>query len=314
MNFTFLEVCIGIIFIYLLLSLFSTILMEIISTLFRMRADIMKEVIIKMLLRNKDEFNNHYLKIPLVKSLSENKWFWQTAEMKESSLSHLSAENFYVALLSLLQNSYDITTLNKDIEASILLSNEAKQHLKQLLASSNNDLNNFKLAVEKWFTDVMERGNSWYKRRVQYVLLVVGLGIAIAFNADTLRIINTLQNNPKLRAELVQQADAYVQKQQAQTTKKDSSHSNSHSKANITQIDSLASLAIREHQKILNTSGSLLGWETIDSSNVGKTIAKGFLGYILTAFAISLGANFWYDLLKKLIQIRTLGRTKNEDK
>ena len=40
---------------------------------------------------------------------------------------------------------------------------------------------------------------------------------------------------------------------------------------------------------------------------------KKFLGFMLTAFAISLGAPFWFDLLNKLVKIRTAGKKEDSD-
>ena len=36
-----------------------------------------------------------------------------------------------------------------------------------------------------------------------------------------------------------------------------------------------------------------------------------FLGWIITALAISLGAPFWFDLLNKLVKFRGTGNTKD---
>jgi hypothetical protein len=45
-----------------------------------------------------------------------------------------------------------------------------------------------------------------------------------------------------------------------------------------------------------------------------STRAKKFLGFLLTAMAISLGSPFWFDLLNKLINLRGAGKKENESK
>ena len=51
-----------------------------------------------------------------------------------------------------------------------------------------------------------------------------------------------------------------------------------------------------------------LGWEGVDVREMTfYELFSKLLGYILTALAISLGAPFWFDLLKKLVNIRSAG-------
>ena len=50
---------------------------------------------------------------------------------------------------------------------------------------------------------------------------------------------------------------------------------------------------------------------SLDRKLVGWSIKKLF-GFILTAIAISLGANFWFDLLNKAINIRSSGGLPEE--
>jgi hypothetical protein len=40
---------------------------------------------------------------------------------------------------------------------------------------------------------------------------------------------------------------------------------------------------------------------------------KKLLGFLITAIAISLGAPFWFDLLNKLVKIRTAGKKEGPD-
>jgi hypothetical protein len=44
----------------------------------------------------------------------------------------------------------------------------------------------------------------------------------------------------------------------------------------------------------------------------GAEIVSKLVGFLLTAFALSLGAPFWFDTLNKLINIRTAGRAPDE--
>lgn len=138
----------------------------------------------------------------------------------------------------------------------------------------------------------MERANTWYSRRVQYIVLVLGFMIAFAVNADTLRMVDQMNNDEKLRKELVQSASEYV--------KNNPQGNSSPSK------DPLDTKVKEEYHQLLNESHNLLGWE--NSEKEERRLFLRIAGFLLTAFAISLGSGFWFDLLKKILNIRTLGK------
>lgn len=80
MNLQLIEIAIGLIFVYLLLSIFAMTLMEIISTFLRMRGELLKSTIEKMLF-NKDknpEKINEFYNQPLILFLGDNvsTWSW----------------------------------------------------------------------------------------------------------------------------------------------------------------------------------------------------------------------------------------------
>ena len=55
-----------------------------------------------------------------------------------------------------------------------------------------------------------------------------------------------------------------------------------------------------------------LGWNVKDEAQLKSAgfggWAKKLVGLLITALAISLGAPFWFDLLKKLVNIRNTGK------
>ena len=56
----------------------------------------------------------------------------------------------------------------------------------------------------------MDRVGGWYKRKAQTCLFWLALGIAVACNVDSLRIIRALSTDPKLRESMVAQATSYA--------------------------------------------------------------------------------------------------------
>jgi hypothetical protein len=85
-----------------------------------------------------------------------------------------------------------------------LFGRETRSHLLSLLKDANDDLFKFRLHLEQWFDDTMDRASGWYKQKVQFTLFIIGLIIAIWFNANTLVIVDKLSSNTELREKMVE--------------------------------------------------------------------------------------------------------------
>jgi len=83
--------------------------------------------------------------------------------------------------------------------------------LKSLWLESTADVERFKVKLENWFDDTMERCSGWYKRYTQTVLFIVGLLMAVSFNVDTIAIHRVLAKDDQAREQIVRMA---VSKQQ----------------------------------------------------------------------------------------------------
>lgn len=314
-----LDVVIGLIFIYLLYSLLATIVQEWIASLFAFRAKFLEKAIIRMLedgkadvatnffssfwgifkmfcssgLLTKNPVANAFYNHPLVKYLAEDDYHKRP--------SYLTAQNFSKTLIDLLRGNQvkpedDVKQLIEDAlhaKGSVQwssnpaasgppINSQTLDYLKSLWADSQGDVAKFSTALEGWFDTTMERVTGWYKKHTQALLLIIGFVIAWGFNVDTIQIANNLANNPTLRAEMVKQAGAYL-------------------KANPTSPDAgkLDSLATEKLQSDIKNIPS-----TITCGEENKNSPYKLMGWILTAFAISLGAPFWFDLLNKLMKVR----------
>jgi hypothetical protein len=130
---------------------------------------------------------------------------------------------------------------------------------------------------------------------LQWILLVLGLIVAIAVNADTLQLTHSLSTDASLRQGLVAAAQARATTplpagtDPAQTIKAD--------------IDSLGTLGLpigwynwKNDPSGLGHSG--IGW-------LGSVINAHLFGWFITAIATTLGAPFWFDLLGKFITVRS---------
>jgi len=175
----------------------------------------------------------------------------------------------------------------------------------------------------------MERVSGWYKRRMQFITVVVAAAITIFANADSLVIVNRLWTAPELRAQVARQAEDFARRQNGKDSLAYTDadvESASHDHADDQQED--AGLLHTEDRNVLK---QLVSW---DEENVhraamldGKAswawlwallgwvvwlFGKHLFGWMLTTAAVSLGAPFWFDALKKVVNIRAEGRKPGE--
>ena len=92
----------------------------------------------------------------------------------------------------------------------ITLPESLQRALRVLLAEAEHDVEHFKIQLEQWFNNGMERVSGWYKRETQFILLILAVLLTIGSNADTLKIVNTLWRDPTVRSATIAQAQAYM--------------------------------------------------------------------------------------------------------
>lgn len=368
LNSSILDIVIGLIFIYLLYSLLATIIQEIIASQFAFRAKILERAVFRMLedenkfaskFRSvwylfkktgnggaKNSITYEYYKHPLILFLGESDCRGKPAYINKETFSKVIVDLLRgkdVApgddIKLLIQKSLDSQSTNW---GNSRISDQTLSYLKSIWADANGDVGKFKHHLESWFEETMDRASTWYKKHIQFVLFFIGLAISIAFNVDTLKIIERLEKDPKLREQLVQQANAFQEAhpdldkklliQQAENNKflaqKNKIQVND-SLRNKELGDSLQLanyLALKsKRDELLDQASTLirndinsvhhslgLGWEAYDSSSF-LNIFYSLTGWMVSALALSLGAPFWFDLLNRLMKLRGSVATPTSD-
>jgi hypothetical protein len=371
-NSVVLDIVIGLIFIYLLYSLLATIIQEIVASYFGFRAKILERAIFRML-EDENKFNSkfksilylfkksgnggkansisyEYYKHPLILFLGESD--------SRGKPAYINRETFSKVMVDLLRGKDvkpgdDITPLiqksldeNRTNWGQAQISEQTHSYLISIWADANGDVAKFKRHLESWFDETMDRASGWYKKHIQFILFFIGLAIAIVFNVDTIKIVNKLEKDPKLREQIVQQADAFVKdhpnldtdlmqqeidykKAVAENLKNDSAlNMNSmvgYAKDSVelakyqflkARRDTLINRAEMLMRNDVNNVHQVLGleWENYDyGPSLLLSLLKSLLGWVITALALSLGAPFWFDLLNKLMKLRGSVATPTSD-
>ena len=186
-----------------------------------------------------------------------------------------------------------------------------RRPLQLLLDEAQHDLGHFKAGLEVWFNDSMDRVSGVYKRRVQYALFGFGLLFAVSLNVDTVVIANRLSHDSALRSALVSHAEAAAKippPAAAAETSKPQDQSAALA-GTIAQLDELRlPIGWSGPGDDLTPAFTRLGF----FRGLVDALRRHTLGWALTAFAATLGAPFWFDLLNRFINIRSAGKAPEE--
>ncbi|MFK7937555.1 MAG: hypothetical protein AB8G22_28825 [Saprospiraceae bacterium] len=290
-----LTVTVGLIFIILLLSLFATTVMELLAGLFGLRGRHLFHALKKMLADSDDRsVLDEFQHSAMYKQMSST-WLGRYYPP-----SYLESGNFRSILLGIV-NNLDGERMQDRINT--IPDESLRRILGHLLDEADGKVDVFNAKIEGWYNNVMDRASGWYKRYTQLYLVILGFAIAVGFNADTISIFETLRNDPSSRLEVYQAATSYVQERNELSENNQLLEPDQKIVSSIKQLDEIVA---RDINAISNPLG--IGWQNFESNDNDPFfwIFK-ILGWLVTAFAVSLGAPFWFDLLKKLVNIRSSG-------
>lgn len=306
-----LEVVIGIIFIFLLVSIICSSVREVIEAWFKTRAAYL-EYGIRELLHDKqaeglaESFFNH----PLINSLFAE-GYQPGRSLKRPSIlasganlpSYIPAKNFARALMDIAARGPLTDAVSSDPDAPAItlhsirmniLNIRSKQVQRVLLTAidgAEGDLNKLQKNLEEWYDSAMDRVSGWYRRSTQWILFWIGLFIAVSMNVNTITIADYLYRNDAARSALVAKAE---------TASADTNFLRQNYQEARQGLDSL-------HLPIGWTSG--WGAPRTDDSPASKGVWNNLfgpiLGWLLTALAATMGAPFWFDILNKSTVIRS---------
>jgi hypothetical protein len=238
---------------------------------------------------------------------------------RRSLPSYISARSFTQALIGLLVPDATGTTTMTEIIQKLNdkpdLPEKLRTALQQLATQADEDITKFRLGVEHWYDDQMDRVSGWYKRHVRWISLAIGAVLVLVFNLNAVTVARTLYTDEALRGAVVSEAaDA----------------------ASCGTKEPAACLAdLRAQVTTLQASGLPVGWGTVPACVAtaqnpvpcdwlqrrglldpdpehgfwsGAWFVLVFLaGWALMVLVLLPGARFWFDALSRLGSLRASG-------
>lgn len=287
-----LNVVTGLVFVLLLFSLLGTTVMELISSLLSLRGRNLERALQRILYSSKKgELFKTFTNNVQYKQIQSKFFLWNRPP------SYMSSKTFSSILWSMLFKQKGMEAQNVEQTILSLKNEQFSKALHQIYIDSGSDVFLFRNNVEAWYDQVMERSSGWFKRNTQFLLVVVGLFIAIIFNVDTISIYEKLSTDPEASLKLIQFTDTYL----------DSPQAHGLSSAQLSQLQQQStSILYQNIDAIGNQVG--MGWNDFtELPESTKDWLYRILGWLTTTLAISLGAPFWFDVLKNIVNVRGSG-------
>lgn len=306
-----LDVAIGLIFIYLLLGLVCSVANELIAGVLNSRAKNLETGLRNLLSgTGKSEIERRFYEDPFIRTLNKplkkpflipeslyRKEKLKSFTDKLSHPSYIPPQIFVIALLNAVagdpEKSRDIVHLKESIR-TLDERHPLRGILLTLIKDSEHEIHRFKANVEAWFNNSMDRVSAWYKKKSQLAILLLAVGTTILFNADSIEITRALSLSPEAR-----QAIVALAVQEARREDPD---------ASLPPDRNLAELS--ETLRGLGGVGLPIGWQSLPGTP--KAWSEKILGLLLTSLAVSLGAPFWFDLLKRVVNLRSTGASPED--
>ena len=268
------DIALGLIFFYVVLSLVASAVQEWIASLFALRSKNLNEGIERLL---GDDYAKKIYQHPLIKNLAR----------ENSKPSYIAPETLSTVLLevvateeggkSFLSRDYHEV---RDVVSKVDENNPLRGVLETLVSDGENALEDLQDKLSGWFDEGMTRISGWYKRQVKVLIFCIAAGVTVVTNASTIHLSEELWKNDALRAEIALQAGAAASRSELDELRE-------------TNLNTLENLPIGwDDEKI---PGDWMGW------------LKTLVGWLITIAAISLGAPFWFDLLGKVANLKGSG-------
>jgi hypothetical protein len=290
------EVALGLAAVYLVFSLLCSTLVEFIAGLLSLRGKQLERGI--RYLVEDERMSDNLLSHPILSKLSD----------KYRKASYIPSENFRIALIDSLHLYQDEQESLLD-KLNTLPEGGLRRSLTAMWLDSNDDQQVFKDKIETWFSGNMVRVSGWYKRQIQKVLLLVAFILAALMNIDSLRIARDIPHDEELRQQMLQQLPKLMPEQGVFELEQG-------------QGLDLQSLKLN-YQVLQQTTNELESLELPIGWGDFAFISQNFLwydwllmiiGWFISAFAASMGADFWFNSIGKVMNLRSGGKPANGKK
>ncbi|MGI8958843.1 MAG: hypothetical protein ACR2IV_03580 [Bryobacteraceae bacterium] len=190
-------------------------------------------------------------------------------------------------------------------DPNVVPSAKVRDALLALIDAAGDDAARVRENIENWFNSTTDRIAGWYKRRTQVIILVLGIGIAVVLNADSVLVMDALWHNSALRSSIASQAEQFAEQAKSKSANQSKQGQQKLQQANRTLANVGLPIGWNAQDAAHTLPGSMFKQPRQATSWSLYQLDLHWLGWLITGLAISLGSPFWFDLLNKIIVVRS---------
>ena len=325
---TILQLLISVVVIYVIFSAFVYLIVEWLSGFLQLRGRLLRRAIIALF----DDLKNP----GTGKAVYDHPQVSNLNVLEGKLPAYVAAGNISAALLEVVSSTESSGSTAKNLYQNYInaIAKMPDGRLKKLLTTlsqQSKDATELSAAIEKWFNDSMDRVSGLYKRKIKLVTFIVSIIVTGLFNVNTIHIIEVAKADPVVRQHLNDLADqviadsTFVKEVRLQELSDADYHKGYVNDSSLTETE------IDVHEEEYQ-SGPLHKKDSIDQANRSKRLKDiseliansdlpigwmpgewqkltwwSLVGLAITAFALTAGAPYWFDVLKKLVNARSAG-------
>jgi hypothetical protein len=314
---TLLESVLSLTYLYVLVSLLVSFLSETWNSFLRSRELTLKDSIDRLL---NDPQNKNYgvllYEHPLVNKLRKN---------EKRFPRYIGSRTFSKALVEVVKSEVETPVLHRttsgefieepisfggDFEAfkegvKSMSRSELRRQLEAFISDCEGSIEKVRANIEEWFDEYQSSVSLRYQRRTKKSVFVIALLTVLVLNFDSIYIFKEVQRNEVLRLSLVSAGEGLVENNQGGASDIDRKELNTKLKE---YVFPLGWLEFNEDSATEGMSGYIRRNFREKNQSVWVTI----LGWLISTIALSFGAPFWFDILKRLVNVR--GSAENSRK
>jgi hypothetical protein len=335
-----LEVATGVVFVFVLISTICTAIRESLEAWLKTRASYLEFGIRELLQDRKGTgLAKGVFEHPLVFGLYSGNYAPRASEERPimwksggNLPSYIPSANFALALMDIAARGPVNTGATPSTGGSSLSLAQIRAHVGEIgnpqvqralltaIDSAQGDFDRARSNIEAWYDSAMDRVSGWYKRSTQWCLFWVALVLAAGLNINTITIADYLYRHDAERSALVSTIDKTAATAQTSDTYKEAKDELGELRLPMGWSDGWgAPRTHAERQRAADDRQKRSGAAQVSSqaaqvpahgsgpipTSTWQDVIAPVLGWIFTAFAATLGAPFWFDVLNQIMVIRS---------
>ena len=263
-----LEVAIGLVMAWLVISVATSQIQEFIAELFGLRSSFLRNQIKGMFSGDENAVKQLY-NHGLIRSLDTTSVFGSKRKPAKipGDIFAKAAVDLFLALPE--------TDAGKPLHQAV---RTLSPNVVPAAMEAAGKLDEYRKNVQEWFDAAMDKASDVYRRNISLTAFIIGLMLAYTFNVDTVYVAGKLWTQPTLRQAIVAQA------------------------GNLNPGDEAG---LNNTIAKINSFSLPVGWTVEASPQTQQEWYYKYLGWFITGLAASQGSPFWFDILRRLVGLKS---------